>query len=250
MSRYLELSEELSGKRFGKLTVLWRDNDQDNHPAMKPWFCECDCGKTTYASKWELENGTVISCGCVKPPEKEKRVPYTIVNGHRKRLYIIWCSMKRRCYNPSRKDYHSYGGRGITICDEWRDNYLVFEKWALEHGYADDLSIDRIDNDGNYCPENCRWATRKEQDHNRPGVHLYYLDDKEYTLFELGAEYQVDPKSIKLRLKRGMPLQEAVADSIAHRRKPWDAVKYKDDKNKRKRRYNIQKKQCDNTNDK
>ena len=239
MSDYLEAREDMEGRHFGHILVLWRTNTPDNHPPNKPWFCECDCGRAFFASRSELLNGKTISCGCITIPkeEKQKKKPITYVNGHPKRLFVIWCSMKQRCYNPKRKDYHSYGGRGITICDEWLDNFIEFEKWSLANGYDDTLSIDRIDNDGNYCPENCRWATRKEQDHNRPNVNLYYINGEEYTTFEICEKYRIDPKMLKRRLKRGLMIQDAIEDCMLARIKPWNAEEYRNKRNERKKRY-------------
>lgn len=155
--------KNMIGQRFGRLIVISYIGSGRNRGAM--WLCQCDCGKTTKSSRTNLIRGAMKSCGC----EKNERV--SILNKihgmTRKRPYRIWQNMKTRCLNPKYKQWENYGGRGITICDEWKDNFQAFYDWAIANGYADNLTIDRINNDGNYCPENCRWTTMAEQNKNR-----------------------------------------------------------------------------------
>ena len=159
---------DLTGKRFGHLLVI--------APAYQVkdkiyWECLCDCGKTHYVQGRKLREGLIKSCGCSRL--KEISASKT-VHGHRgERLYRIWQGMKQRTTNQHGKDYARYGGKGISVCDEWAKDYLTFREWALSHGYADDLSIDRIDNDKGYSPNNCRWATQKEQSNNRHTSNQY-----------------------------------------------------------------------------
>lgn len=172
-------------------------------------------------------------------PKKRPRHGFCRKN-KRHRLYEIWRSMRQRCYYPKRKDYHAYGGRGIKVCDEWKNSFICFADWALNNGYSDTLTLDRINNDGDYCPENCRWATRREQDINRPNIMLVEYRGSIYTLVELGDMFSVAPSSLRWRLSRGFAVDDAIKESIANRKKPWSAEEYKkkcaERKNKAKRK--------------
>lgn len=155
----MEKSLNLTGKRFGRLLVL-EGGEVDEH-RHDLWRCICDCKREIVVRGDNLRSGNTRSCGCLS---KEVHTPH---GGSRTRLYRIWGGMKSRCYNPKHQKYPNYGGRGITICPEWLHGFKAFQEWALSHGYRDDLTIDRIDNDKGYSPENCRWITNLEQQHNK-----------------------------------------------------------------------------------
>jgi hypothetical protein len=158
--------KRLEGKRFGRLTVLSFHGKNKYNRSM--WLCQCDCGNKKVISSNSLQQGLTRSCGCLDL-EKHITNPNRTTHGFSgSRIYRIWKAMKNRCNNPNSNDYQKwYGSKGIRVCPEWNDNFWKFYNWSICHGYKDNLTIDRINPDGNYEPSNCRWTTAKVQANNK-----------------------------------------------------------------------------------
>ena len=148
--------DDISGKKYGTLTVI--DFAGIDKYGNAKWRCVCECGRERIAQGMSLKQGRTTTCG------RHHNLKH---GGTGTRLYRIWCGMKSRCECEHATGYQYYGARGIKVCDEWRDDFQSFEEWASKSGYEENLSIDRIDTDGDYSPKNCRWATASEQNSNR-----------------------------------------------------------------------------------
>lgn len=161
----------LIGKRFGRLTVI---AEAPRRNKRTYWTCKCDCGKVLEIYAYNLVKGRTRSCGCLERENLKRLSGANKTHGDSEtRLFNIWMHMKGRCLCTTDKAYENYGGRGITICDEWKNSFQSFKDWAMSNGYTDSLTIDRIDNNGNYEPNNCRWVGRKEQARNTRNNFIY-----------------------------------------------------------------------------
>ena len=183
--------QPLEGMRFGKLTVLSEYPERKGKAIM--WVCKCDCGNTKVIYGNNLRRGLSTTCGCS-----------TRKHGMRDtRLWSIWDGMTKRCYNPNHPHYHRYGGRGITICDEWLQDHGSFFSWALANGYQDSLTIDRIDVNGNYCPENCRWVDFTTQHNNRGNNCRVEINGVSRTISEWSNITGIGYQTLYRRYRRG-----------------------------------------------
>lgn len=192
---------DLTGQRSGRLTVIGIDDSKQTRKTY--WICRCDCGKIVSVRSDAIVSKKSKSCGCYKNELSTERVMKN--HTHKQsgtRLYNIWQGMKGRCYNKNDPRYCRWGGRGITVCDEWKDNFTSFYEWALEHGYSDDLTIDRIDNDGNYEPDNCRWASKKQQSRNRRSNISITIGNSTRTLTEWCEIFNLPYNAINARYHR------------------------------------------------
>lgn len=149
---------DLVGQKFGRLNVK---EFYDVQHGMSRWLCDCDCGnKNIIVYGRHMKSGNTVSCGCYF---KENNSKFNYKHGGcNDRLYCIWADMKDRCKNKNNAAYNWYGGKGISVCNEWENDYISFKKWAMNNGYKENLSIDRINSNDNYCPNNCQWITLKE----------------------------------------------------------------------------------------
>lgn len=187
---------DLTGQIFGRLTVIKRViNDSGGNCR---WLCKCECGNIKEIVGTVLRDRRSTSCGCL-----HKEVVSKTMSTHKLTntpLYRVYRSMKERCSNPHSEFYPIYGGRGITVCDDWRHYYLSFYNWANENGYRKGLSIERIDNNGNYCPENCKWATMKEQANNKRNNVLITYNNKVMSVTEAARLSGINHSTLNSRV--------------------------------------------------
>jgi hypothetical protein len=204
---------DLSGERFGRLTVM---SYVGKHPDGRViWSCHCDCGNETEATTANLRRGKTRSCGCLKA---EILKVVGLQHGYfGTRMYRIWAGLNSRCLNPDNKDYPKYGGRGITVCERWR-SFENFHADMIE-GYDDSLSIDRIDVDGNYEPSNCRWATASRQAENRRTTKPIEWRGRAMSIAAWSKETGIPVEAIRSRIRKGWDIDRALTQKPKWTRK-------------------------------
>ena len=181
---------DLTGKKFGKLTVIRYSHSKNNH---RYWMCRCECGKEVSVITSSLKTGNTKSCGCMQNRPKH--------NESRTKLYSVWNGIRQRCNNKNSKHYKNYGGRGITVCEEWDNSYESFREWALNNGYKQGLEVDRIDNDKGYYPENCRLTTHKQQQSNKRTNRMIEFNGETKTLSQWAEYIGIKPNSLLYRIR-------------------------------------------------
>ena len=185
--------EKWIGQTFNRLTVIAYEVDRREKYGRTRWIVRCECGTLKSVEPRRVISGNTMSCGCLKSENtvafnKKTKVKH---GGRRDRLYTIWHNMKQRCFGTTYKDYPQWGGRGITVCDEWRNDYSEFKRWALSNGYDEGLSLDRIDVNGDYDPSNCRWVDWHTQAKNRTNSMNFEVNGELKNLADLADEYGI-----------------------------------------------------------
>jgi hypothetical protein len=205
------------GDKFGKLTVI--ELVSGNNANNRRYRCQCECGGTKITSEGNLKRGRCKSCGCLyfgHGGSKKKN----IYLGSDSRLYRIWGAMKNRCLGINKHKFKYYGGRGITVCNEWANSYNAFKKWALENGYDEqggrNCTIERINVNGNYEPSNCRWATIKEQMNNTRRNTFVEYDGKRMSLSQWADYLKIGYSSFMSRWSRGWTMERIVNTPVRH----------------------------------
>ena len=202
-----KLYGDLIGKKFpnSRLTVLAIDTESESKNTKL--ICKCDCGAVRSILAYNLKSGHTQSCGCQSLENRVKaRITHHCTGT---RLYGIWSKMKDRCINPSNARFAYYGGINRTLCEEWH-KFEPFRDWALANGYADNLTIDRIDNNKGYCPENCRWTTPREQANNTRKNRIIEYHGECHTLAEWSRIVNIKPITIAYRLNSGWSVKDAL----------------------------------------
>ena len=201
--------KDLTGQRFGKLVVVERaENDSRGNVQ---WLCQCECGNKKVIRGYQLTNNKTKSCGCIRGYNGKHNL-----SNHR--TYKIWVNMKSRCYKKIAVNYNRYGGRGIKVCDEWQE-FQPFYNWAINNGYRDDLTLDRIDVNGNYEPNNCRWLSVKEQNRNTRANRLITYKGETHCVAEWSEILGINVKLIYDRLRKNWTIEEVFETPLLRRNK-------------------------------
>lgn len=199
---------DLRGKRFTRLVAVERAENAPNGCAV--WKCQCDCGNVTFVRRGNLTSGAVKSCGCLT-----KENAYHTHRMSKTRLYQEWAGIKARCVYKSARSCKNYGARGIKMCDEWSGSFEKFRDWALQNGYRDDLTIERLDCNGDYCPENCSWIPQSEQSNNTRRCVMITYNGKTQNLSDWCKELGLDYKRTHNRIaKMGWTFERAATEPV------------------------------------
>lgn len=204
----MAVCKDLIGMKFNMLTVEARGKNLPGGTAT--WICRCDCGKLTTATSYSLTSGGKKSCGCLRYASKNYTHRQTKTDIHNK-----WLSMKQRCFDKNHGSYAKYGALGITVCDEWKNNFIAFCNWSYENGYKEGMSLDRIDNSKGYSPDNCRWVTWKGQCNNRRSNLKITYRGKTQNLRQWCDELSLNYQLVHQRMKKcGMSFEEAITKPL------------------------------------
>ena len=213
-------TENLIGRKFGRLTVIDfgipEKRKDGRHNAT--FQCLCDCGNYVTVAACRLKNGNTSSCGCLHK-EQIGKINYIHGESNKTRLYRIWCRMKQRCYNPNCNDYRYYGGKGVLICQEWINDYTAFMNWAVANGYDDSLTIDRINVDAGYCPDNCRWVSMLTQANNKSNNRVLEYNGESHTVTEWSRIVGISKKVLSNRVNRGWSTEDALTIKLGGQRR-------------------------------
>ena len=203
----------MAGDRFGRLSVI---KESGRARGQVTWECLCDCGKTTVVTGYDLRSGNTMSCGCYR---HQREIEANTTHGsYGTQLYRAYSNMKTRCYNPKYYLYQHYGGKGISVCDEWlgEKGFINFSRWAHENGYEERLSIDRIDNALGYSPQNCRWVDMTVQQNNRTNNRLITANGETHTAAEWARISNISYSTIYRRIGKGWSEADAVTVRPSH----------------------------------
>lgn len=195
--------QDLTGQKFGRLKVIKR---VENKGRQTMWLCKCDCGNEKIVRGSHLINGYIKSCGCLNKEILRQRCSKHLQS--KTRLHQIWLRMKQRCVNKNLECYKNYGGRGITVCDDWKNDFMSFYSWSMQNGYKNDLSIDRIDNNGNYEPSNCRWADRKTQARNTRSNRLITYNGQTHCISEWAEILNISKTILQDRISQNWSIEK------------------------------------------
>lgn len=212
VSVLMEIKMNLIGKKFNRLTILSIFNQKNK----KYCVCRCDCGKIATIRLDHIKSQETKSCGCYNQEVASKRMK---THGMSKsRIYKIYNNMERRCKDITYPQYYLYGGRGINICEEWSKSFCSFYKWAINNGYKENLTIDRIDNNKSYCPENCRWVTMLEQSNNRRTNSFVDYNGETHTFAQWERILGFPRSTLSYRFKKGWDKKRAFTTPVKERK--------------------------------
>lgn len=207
--------KDITGQKFAKLTALYPTGEKSPHGRNAIWMCLCECGNHTTANTGQLKCGTKKSCGCAVI-EHAGNLNKTH-GGRNDRLYLVWMDMRRRCRDSKDNHYNLYGGRGISVCKEWDEDYALFREWAIKNGYQSDaksraVTLDRINVNGNYEPSNCRWTDMVTQNNNRRNNLRLTFNGTTQTAAEWSREKGYNKNLVAKRIKAGWSVERAITE--------------------------------------
>ena len=217
MSKFIDMTGWIMsehGVPDSRWTVIEKVESLDGKNSF--YLCECSCEQHTQKilARHSIVSGNSKSCGCLAREQTSARMTTHGKSGTR--LHHIWKGMYERCYCENHQQFKDYGGRGIIICDEWKNDFNSFYEWALNNGYQEDLTIDRVNNDGNYEPENCKWSTRKEQCNNQRTNRLLTYNDKTQTVSQWAEEVGLNKHTLQTRISRGWSVEDALCKPVQY----------------------------------